>query len=302
MLTRKLDGHTSQSLREILSYSFLFLGISASVFGITNLANVPTRLFYDQKTLLIFALYLIPGWAIVRLRDCMVSADYLMMISVPVGIILMCNGLQAVIVTGYGSGSELGSAASLAILPCFYAGVFFITGFLTKKTKQESSHTKANVRDFLLLSLVVFVANTLNVAFTSSTTGIKVGDYNVIFPSLLTFLGCLFANSVVNTKGKGIAPRVADAAICTTAITLVSLLVIWFFSIGEGAGVDTPIAMGNAILLNMSMLYIMALFWSLVTGETKDINYQTKNWHWIELTALWILLVFAPPSIFEIAT
>ena len=124
MLTRKLDGHTSQSLREILSYSFLFLGISASVFGIANFANVPIRLFYDQKTLLIFALYLIPGWAIVRLRDCMVSADYLMMISVPVGIMMTCFGIQAVIATGFGSGTELGEAASVAILPGFYAGVF----------------------------------------------------------------------------------------------------------------------------------------------------------------------------------
>ena len=90
MLAREFDGETSQLLREILTYLLILLGVSALVFGITRLANVPIRLFYDQKTLLIFALYLIPGWAVIRLRCCMESADYLMMISVPVGILLMC--------------------------------------------------------------------------------------------------------------------------------------------------------------------------------------------------------------------
>tara|TARA_B100000886_G_C20052746_1_gene338443 strand:- start:35 stop:256 length:222 start_codon:yes stop_codon:yes gene_type:complete len=71
--------------------------------------------------------------------------------------------------------------------------------------------------------------------------------------------------------------------------------------IGEGTGSEVPIAMGSAILIYVPQIYLMSLFWSLVTGDTKEITYQAKNWHWIELTALWILFVFAPPSIFEIA-
>ena len=72
------------------------------------------------------------------------------------------------------------------------------------------------------------MANFLNVMFNTDLTGAKFSDYLVTVP-LLTFLGCLLANSVADTRGRGIAPRIADAALCTTAITLVLLLVIWFF-------------------------------------------------------------------------
>ena len=146
MLAREFDGETSQLLREILTYLLILLGVSALVFGITRLANVPIRLFYDQKTLLIFALYLIPGWAVIRLRCCMESADYLMMISVPVGILLMCYIMQAVISTGYGSGSELGVAASLAILPCFYAGVFSSPASSPKKSSKRNIYQSKRKR------------------------------------------------------------------------------------------------------------------------------------------------------------
>ena len=46
---------------------------------------------------------------------------------------------------------------------------------------------------------------------------------------------------------------------------------------------------------------MMSYYVSLVTGETDEINFEIKNWHLIESAALYILLVFAPPSIFEIA-
>ena len=46
---------------------------------------------------------------------------------------------------------------------------------------------------------------------------------------------------------------------------------------------------------------MMSFYLSLVTGEDNKLNFGIKNWHLIEIAALYILLVFAPPSIFEIA-
>ena len=50
-----------------------------------------------------------------------------------------------------------------------------------------------------------------------------------------------------------------------------------------------------------TFLLMMSYYVSLLTGETDEINFDIKNWHLIELAALYILLVFAPPNIFEIA-
>ena len=47
--------------------------------------------------------------------------------------------------------------------------------------------------------------------------------------------------------------------------------------------------------------YMMPSYLSLVTGENDEINFGIKNRHPIDITTLYILLVFAPPSIFEIA-
>ena len=54
-------------------------------------------------------------------------------------------------------------------------------------------------------------------------------------------------------------------------------------------------------LLYGTFLFMMSYYVSLLTGETDEINFDIKNWHLIESAALYILLAFAPPSIFELA-
>ena len=54
-------------------------------------------------------------------------------------------------------------------------------------------------------------------------------------------------------------------------------------------------------LLYGTFFYMMSFYLSLVTGEDNKLNFGIKNWHLIEIAALYILLVFSPPSIFEIA-
>ena len=81
---------------------------------------------------------------------------------------------------------------------------------------------------------------------------------------------------------------------------MISLL-IWFASMPSTEVPRNATELATQGLLYGTFFYMMSFYLSLVTGEDNKINFGIKNWHLIEIAALYILLVFAPPSIFEIA-
>ena len=85
-------------------------------------------------------------------------------------------------------------------------------------------------------------------------------------------------------------------------LSVVIALVVWFRRITASTIPGDATNIATLGLLYGTFLFMMSCNVSLLTGETDEINFDIKNWHLIESAALYILLVFAPPSIFEIAT
>jgi hypothetical protein len=97
-----------------------------------------------------------------------------------------------------------------------------------------------------------------------------------------------------------IGRALVDTSIIGIIFSLIISLVGWFAGLSLGG---IPIDALNIATLGMiygSLIFIASFYTSIITQETTEINFGVKNWHLIELAALYILLVFAPPSIFEV--
>ena len=111
----------------------------------------------------------------------------------------------------------------------------------------------------------------------------------------------IFAALTLRNDNRGIASSLADASIFGIIISIVISLVVWFASLPSSDVPRNATEFATLAMLYGAVFYIMSFYLSHVTGEVNKINFGLKNWHLIELAALYILLVFAPPSIFEIA-
>ena len=98
-----------------------------------------------------------------------------------------------------------------------------------------------------------------------------------------------------------VARILAEASIIGIMLRVVIFLVVWFRGITASIIPEDATDIATLGLLYGTCLFMMSYYVSLLTGETDEINFDIKNWHLIESAALYILLVFAPPSIFEIA-
>lgn len=117
----------------------------------------------------------------------------------------------------------------------------------------------------------------------------------VLFVGIVVLL--LAGSALIN-----VARILAEAAIIGIVLSIIIALVVWFPGIAEGTIPNAATDFATLGLLYGTFLFMMSYYVSLLTVETDEINFEIKNWHLIESAALYILLVFAPPSIFEIAT
>ena len=134
--------------------------------------------------------------------------------------------------------------------------------------------------------------------FTQNLRGIPLDIF--ISPEVLAVYIGIFSLLLTGNSRKGLASKLADISIAGIMICIVMALILWFSALPTNTIPANATAFATLGLLYGVLLFVASFYVSLLTGETDDINFDIKNWHLIESAALYILLVFAPPSIFEI--
>ena len=120
------------------------------------------------------------------------------------------------------------------------------------------------------------------------------------FEIIIVYVGIFFAFALRN-RGERLARCLADASISGIMIMILASLLIWMPDLPAAEVPKNATELATLGMMYGTFFYMMSFYLSLATGETYEINFDIKNWHLIESAALYILLVFAPPSIFEIA-
>ena len=111
----------------------------------------------------------------------------------------------------------------------------------------------------------------------------------------------LLALFFVARPSLGLARVLSDASIIGIMICILISLNYWWQGLPSDDIPERAMEVATLGMLYGTILLMSSYYVSLLTGETDDINFDIKNWHLIESAALYILLVFAPPSIFELA-
>ena len=272
----------------------LRLGLGMLVFSACSLSALPELwAFIDYAGLLVMSLLVSPAiW--LRFRADIPLSRTISNTAIPAGIMVTAIGFHAV-TTNADSFARLAGGASVMILPVVYGGSWAIIAYAFRDT---NDYDIPQADRFTVLTCTLPVALSIFFAF-SSLTGMTSTDY--VSPKvLILFCGLIFL-LLAGSASRNVARILAEASIIGIIICIAIALVAWFSGLTVGTIPKDATDFATLGLFYGTFLLMMSYYVSLLTGETDEINFDIKNWHLIELAALYILLVFAPPSIFEIA-
>ena len=222
----------------------------------------------------------------------------LLVLSIPAGIICCVVGMHALLHLGDRELSGIGANSATMLLTVLYSTLIAFLGYMFDHQDKNCS-TMLSVKIILvpvLLSVgtLYWIANGL-----AESNLVSVTTY--FDAEIFLFFIAFFAALTLKNDHREFASNLADASIFGMIILIVISLLIWFASMPSSEVPRNATEIATQGILYGTFLYMLSFYLSLVTGENDEINFGIKNWHLIEITALYILLVFAPPSIFELA-
>ena len=219
---------------------------------------------------------------------------FLMLTSVPVGILMTLVSMHVILQTAGENSVFLPGTAAAMRLTIFYAVILTVVGYAIDESEEGLAY-KADIKALLLpvilyLLVILIIFSTIEIA----------NAYVYISTEVAAIFFGIFCLLLLGKKQVRIGRALVDTSIIGIMFSLIISLVGWFNELSLGG---IPIDALNIATLGMiygSLIFIASFYTSIITQETSEINFGVKNWHLIELAALYILLVFAPPSIFEV--
>ena len=244
--------------------------------------------------MIVVALQVLPAAFWLRFRANVPISKTVLVTAIPAGILGTVIGFHGV-ANAPASVEGLGLGASLMSLTVVYGGSWAIIAYAFRET---NGYDIPQVDRFTVLFCVLPV--TLSILFGISTVpGIAFSDF--VSPKVFILFFGIVVLLLAGSALSNVARILAEASIIGIILSIVVALVVWFRGITASTIPEDATDIATLGLLYGTFLFMMSYFVSLLTGETDEINFDIKNWHLIESAALYILLVFAPPSIFEIA-
>ena len=221
---------------------------------------------------------------------------FLMLTSVPVGILGTLFGMHDILQSADTYSEYLGAGAATMLLTIFYAVILTLVGYAIDES-EEGLKYKADIKALLLPVILLLLM--MNIAIQSSAGSEEFLSTYFSAAVAWIFLG-VFCLLLLGKMQIRIGRVLVDTSIIGIMFSLIISLVGWFNELSLGG---IPIDALNIATLGMiygPLISVASFYTSIITQETIEINFGVKNWHLIELAALYILLVFAPPSIFEV--
>lgn len=221
----------------------------------------------------------------------------LLILATPCGLIGALIGVRSITIDIAPGDLNTGGNAATMLSVIFY-GINLTVYALSLEKKQTRSIKEATLPS-ILPACILGILSISYVVFTQNLRGIPLDIF--ISPEVLAVYIGIFSLLLTGNSRKGLASKLADISIAGIMICIVMALILWFSALPTNTIPANATAFATLGLLYGVLLFVASFYVSLLTGETDDINFDIKNWHLIESAALYILLVFAPPSIFEIA-
>ena len=275
---------------------YLRLGLGAMVFSVCFLFAVPElNTFIEVTGAVLVAGLVLPAALWLRFRANIPISKTVFVTAIPAGIMGTAVGFQAV-TTSTGLPS-LGAGASTMSVTVVYGGSLALVAYAFRG---NNDHKLPAVNLATLLPCISVITVSISLAvIIDLNRGMTLADY-VSLKVFSIYFGVFFL-LLVGSASNNVAKILAEASITGIILCIVIALIVWFAGLTVGTIPEDTTNIATLGLLYGSFLFIISYYVSLLTGETDEINFEIKNWHLIESAALYILLVFAPPSIFELA-
>ena len=191
--------------------------------------------------------------------------------------------------------SEAGEATSIGLLTALFGAFASSIGYFGSRFAESSQSARISGAD-LAFCLVVFAV------FWILPMSQGVGLLAFMSPQvLLTYVGFIvLAIFLKRDEKKSLVHCVSDAALAGALFSLVAAIVVWFGSSNQVS--RTAIGFGSLGVMYGTIIYIVCYFVSLKTGDSKKINFTTKNWHLVEANTFYVFLIVAPVNLIESIT
>ena len=279
---------------ETPDYLRLGLGMLVSSFCFFLALPEPELFFSVYGGALIFCQLLPAFW--LQFRANIPLSRTILSTAIPAGLMLTMCGFQAV-TTKADSLEGFGSGASTMLLTACYGGICAIFAYAFRG---NNDHKLRAVNLATALPCIIVITVSISLAVTIDLDGnMTLADY-VSLEVFFVYFGVFFL-LLVGSASNNVAKVLAEASITGIILCIAIALIVWFAGLTEGTIPKDASNIATLGLLYGSFFFVISYYVSLLTGETDEINFDVKNWHLIELAALYILLAFAPPGIFEIA-
>ena len=257
---------------------------------------VPRYFFSLPGMFIVFSLVCPAIW--LRLRDNIPATKTILVTAIPAGILATIIGFQGVTVIPRPLWNLAGSASTMT-LTVVYGGFLAIVAYALRDKSDREIPTVNLVTVFPCILWMILVLY-FNLRYVSENVDLMTLSEYLSPKVFLLFVGIkvlFMARGGLNN----FARNLAESSIVGIMVCIVLALIVWFRGLTEGTIPKDATDFATLGLLYGTFLFIISYYVSLLTGETDEISFDIKNWHLIESAALYILLVFAPPSIFEIA-
>ena len=273
---------TSMWITKILAAIFLLSGLSFLIIADRDLGGL-----IDPTSLAI----VLPPVMVVMVFCQMTKAEHwsrvLLALGVPFGLLGSMFGVVGITANAFDS-KAIYPASAIMFLTILYGGVVSAVGYFALPTEKEGKGSLPV--PLMFLCVISFLGLMLWVANVSSGLG------QFYSPLALSVFLMTFGWTIVFKRQIGLQ-ELAETSLFSSILTLVVGIILWLEA-GIRELSDVSVAL-NGLLYGLG-IYICLYIFSLSYRDLGEINVSRANWHWMEITAFLIFLLFAPETIREV--
>ena len=287
-------------IKNLISETPDYLRISVCVLvfsGCFILATPMPRYFFSPIGMfIVFSLFCPAIW--LRLRDNIPATKTILVTAILAGILATIIGFQGMTVIPRPLWNLAGSASTMT-LTVVYGGFLAIVAYALRD-KSDPEIPTVNLVTVLPCILWMILVLYFSLRYVLDNDDLMtLSDY--LSPRVFLLFVGIKVLFMARRSLNNFARILAESSIVGILVCIVFALVVWFRGLTEGLIPKDATDFATLGLLYGTFLFMISYYVSLLAGETDEINFDIKSWHLIESVGLYILLVFAPPSICEIA-
>lgn len=211
----------------------------------------------------------------------------LLALGVPFGLLGSMFGVVGITANAFDPRAIYPSSA-IMFLTILYGGVVSAVGYFALPNEKE-------VKGSLPVPLMFFCVISF-LGLMLWTANVSSGLAQIYSPLALSVFLMTFGWTIVFKRQIGLQ-ELAETSLFSSILTLVVGIILWLES-GIRELSDVSVAL-NGLLYGLG-IYICIYIVSLSYRDLGEINASRANWHWMEITAFLIFLLFAPETIREV--